>query len=101
VAIGNPDLRLTFDTNIRFRDYDLSLSKGNYGTAIIDKNIAILEIKSHGAMPLWLCKALEECEAKTTSFSKYGTAYKNFIFPNSLKLGHAGFIPVSKLTKTA
>ena len=30
-GIENKDLRITFDTNIRSRQYDLDLSKGDYG----------------------------------------------------------------------
>jgi hypothetical protein len=35
----------------------------------------ILEIKSGGAMPLWLAHALDACRIYPSSFSKYATAY--------------------------
>ena len=70
------DLRITFDTNIRYRDYDLDLSKGFYGNQLIDDNIILMEIKSSTAFPLWLVKKLSEEKIYKTSFSKYGTAYK-------------------------
>ena len=34
-----------------------------------------MKIKTEGAMPLWLSRALDENGIFPTSFSKYGTAY--------------------------
>ena len=70
----NTDLRLTFDSNIRYRTCELSLASGADGTPIADGDI-ILEIKTGGAMPLWLAHALDACSIYPTSFSKYGTSY--------------------------
>ncbi len=70
------DLRITFDSNIRYRDYDLSLQKGLYGTPILDDDHMIMEIKSSTAFPLWLVRTLSKYKIYKTSFSKYGTAYK-------------------------
>lgn len=70
------ELRLTFDTNIRFRTKDFDLSKGDFGRVILDESEMLLEIKAAGAMPLWLIRALSELKIYPTSFSKYGTAYK-------------------------
>jgi hypothetical protein len=72
----DPALRLTFDTNVRYRDTDLDLSHGSYGTAILDPGLSLLEVKTGGAMPLYLSRALNECRIYPTSFSKYGTAYR-------------------------
>ena len=36
---------------------------------------AIMEVKVPGAYPLWLVRALDDCGAYPTSFSKYGEAY--------------------------
>lgn len=70
------ELRLTFDTNIRFRTKDFDMSKGDFGRVILDESEMLLEIKAAGAMPLWLINALSELKIYPTSFSKYGTAYK-------------------------
>ena len=76
-----PNLRLTFDTAIRYRGHGLSIEDGLTsvhgadGTKIIDDNMVLLEIKTDGAMPLWLSRALSELQIYPTSFSKYGTAY--------------------------
>ena len=73
------DLRITFDSNIRYRDYDLSLQKGLYGESILDDNYLIMEIKSATAFPLWLVRILSKHKIYKTSFSKYGTAYKKIL----------------------
>lgn len=74
-AKGNGDFRMTFDTNILWRDYDLSLCNGNYGIPILDSDSVLLEVKTSGAIPLWLTKWLSENKIYKTSFSKYGNAY--------------------------
>lgn len=70
----DPELRLTFDTSIRYRTAALSLDAGDRGTPIAEGAI-ILEIKTGGAMPLWLSHALGECKIYPAPFSKYKTAY--------------------------
>ncbi len=70
------DLRMTFDTNIRFRNKDFDISKGDYGYTLMDSNTMILEIKSVLSMPLWLTHTLDDMKIYPTSYSKYGNAYK-------------------------
>ena len=75
----HPDLRLTFDRNIRCRESDLSLSRGSAGIALLPEDCVLLEIKTAGAMPLWLANALDEENILPGSFSKYGTAYTRML----------------------
>lgn len=70
-----PNLRLTFDTSVRYRDTSLLLEEGTEGTKIIPDDMVLLEIKTDGAMPVWLAHALDKCKIRPSSFSKYGTAY--------------------------
>ena len=76
-AIENKDLRITIDTNLRSRKTDLSLNLGDFGKPYFDENMYIMEIKTLGAMPLWLVKNLSELEIYPVSFSKYGSIYQN------------------------
>lgn len=78
---GNEDkqLRITFDENILYRNYDIDLHSDVYGEEIIDKNYSIMEIKSIYGLPLWLVNLLSENKIFKTSFSKYGTAYKKIM----------------------
>lgn len=69
------EFRVTFDENILWRETDLSLGKGIYGTPILKRGQTLMEIKTPGSIPLWMVKALSEEEIRKTSFSKYGNAY--------------------------
>ena len=76
---GNDDLRISFDTNIRTRRSDLLLESGDHGKRLLDSDVWLMEIKTSLAKPLWLCEMLSEFEICSSSFSKYGTEYKNMI----------------------
>lgn len=72
---ADKNLRITFDSNILWRDYDLSLSKGIYGTPLLNGEQVLMEIKTNTAIPVWLAKWLSVNKIYKTSFSKYGNAY--------------------------
>lgn len=69
------EFRVTFDENIIWRETDLSLEKGIYGTPILKPGQTLMEIKTPGGIPLWMVKVLSEESIRQTSFSKYGNAY--------------------------
>lgn len=73
------DFRITFDENILWRDYDVDLKKGVYGTAILPPGMVLAEIKTTGGFPLWLVDFLSENKIRKISFSKYGTAYTQIL----------------------
>lgn len=82
------DFRITFDQNILWRDYDLSLRKGIYGNSILKEDQVLMEVKVAGAFPMWMVKFLSENRIYRTSFSKYATAYRamNEMYPDLLGL---------------
>jgi SPX domain protein involved in polyphosphate accumulation len=69
------EFRVTFDENILWRETDLSLGKGIYGTSILAPGQTLMEIKTPGNIPLWMVKVLTEEKIQRTTFSKYGNAY--------------------------
>lgn len=73
------DFRVTFDENILARQEKLSLCEEPWGERLMDSGYALMEIKTSGGMPLWMVSLLTEQRIFHTSFSKYGTAYKNII----------------------
>ena len=75
-GIDDPELRITFDQNIRTRRDNLTLSAGDYGDLLLDEGLYLMEIKSNGAMPIWLVNALSDMHIYPHSFSKYGNDYK-------------------------
>lgn len=72
---NDPDLRITFDTDITWRDYDLDLKKGVYGQKLTQPGEYVMEIKLKDAMPLWLCEILSAGRIYQSSYSKYGNAF--------------------------
>lgn len=74
-------LRLTFDTGVRYRTDRLSLALGNEGKPILSPDTVLMEIKTDGAMPLWLSRTLSDLCIYPTSFSKYGTSYRDLCQP--------------------
>lgn len=79
------DFRVTFDSSILCRQNDLSLDSDVYGTPILPKDKVLMEIKCGGGIPLWMTELLSKERIYKTSFSKYGTAYKTLIFPQTHK----------------
>lgn len=75
-ARDNHEFRVTFDSNILWRDYDLSLAKGIYGTPILESGKFLMEVKTADSIPLWMVKLLSDNHIYKTPFSKYGTAYR-------------------------
>ena len=78
---GGSDFRVTFDSNIKSRQTDLSLCSPDYGTPILPEGRVLMELKCSGGIPLWMVRVLSEERIYKTSFSKYGTAYRDLIFP--------------------
>lgn len=75
-AKDDHEFRITFDRNILWRDYDLSLCKGIYGNPILKEDQVLMEVKTAGAIPLWMVEFFSGNKIYKTSFSKYGTAYR-------------------------
>lgn len=75
-GIEDPQLRVTFDSNILWREEDLELSSGVWGNPLLEEGQRLMEIKIPGAMPLWLSHILDELEIFPVSFSKYGRGYQ-------------------------
>ena len=78
-AKDDDSLRVTFDQNIMWRDYDLSLTSGAYGKQVLESDQSLMEIKVGAAMPLWLVSILTENKIYKTSFSKYGKVYCDMV----------------------
>lgn len=77
VGREEPGLRLTFDSSIRWRDTQLSLTAGDFGQELLEEGQQLLEIKMPESAPLWLAELLSSLEIFPRSFSKYGQCYKN------------------------
>lgn len=70
------NLRVTFDTNIRWRTENLCLDGPTEGTRLLEPGWYLMEVKTPGAVPLWFGKILDDLAIYPASFSKYGFAYQ-------------------------
>lgn len=84
-GIEDPELRITFDTNIRTRTSYLDMTTGDSGKPLLDGEYYLMEVKAKGAIPIWLVEILSEMRVYPTSFSKYGTAYKKLLLEKIAK----------------
>lgn len=82
VAKDDPELRFTFDSSIRWRNTELSLSAGDWGEELLQNGEILMEIKMPESSPMWLAHALSKHGVFPTSFSKYGTCYTNNLMEN-------------------
>lgn len=86
-AKDDHEFRVTFDQNILWRDYDLNLCSGIYGNPILKENQTLMEVKTAGAIPMWMVRFLRDNGIYKTSFSKYGTAYRTLYNASDNLLG--------------
>lgn len=74
---GDDDLRLTFDTKLKYREEDLNFThKRKDKSYFADSKSVIMEIKSGGALPLWLVHELSSQKIYPEQFSKIGKIYQ-------------------------
>lgn len=78
-GIEDESFRITFDKNIRFRNDDLSLTKGLDGKPIIEQDQCLMEIKTKGSIPLWFSQIITQTSTYPQSFSKYGYCYQTHL----------------------
>ena len=90
------DFRVTFDDTILCRQEELSLTSEVYGTPILPEGKVLMEIKCSGGIPLWMTEVLSREKIYKTSFSKYGTAYRTLIFPQTHTLNSYDMLEVNK-----
>ncbi len=80
-ATDGSDFRVTFDENILCRTDSLSLANDCWGSPLLEPDRILMEIKTGGAIPLWMTGFITQNRIFKTSFSKYGTAYQKYIYP--------------------
>jgi len=91
VGVEDPEIRITVDRDIRWRDWDTDVRLGNYGNDLIPTNLRIIELKVHGSMPLWMVHALSAQSIRPATFSKYGNAFRQNTQPEFFQLLARGF----------
>lgn len=72
----NPELRLTFDRNIRYRWENWDIHDDYQTRLLLPENVVLMELKLTDSIPIWMVQVLSELKIYKTSFSKYGLAYQ-------------------------
>lgn len=75
VGNSDPELRITFDSEITSRYDDVRLESDAQGEQLLPEGAHLMEIKIPGTLPLWLAHILSEKGIYPHSFSKFGTAH--------------------------
>lgn len=78
-AYDNSDLRMTFDRRIITRRHNLDICEGIFGKELLDSDLFVMEIKTNQNIPVWLMELLSKNRIYSTSFSKYGTEFYNYL----------------------
>lgn len=79
-------LRVTFDTDIKWRCADLQFTSGCYGAPMLASGERLMEIKMTAAFPCWLSLLLSRLNIYPVSFSKYGKVYQESRYREELKI---------------
>lgn len=82
----DPEFRVTFDSDILTRRYDLDLSKGRYGDQALSPGKTLMEVKFAGAVPLWFARLMSEYGLSFHTFSKVGTNFKLYTYEKACAL---------------
>jgi hypothetical protein len=70
----DPGLRLTIDTDLRYRVHDLWLDSKHPGKVMFPPQYAALEIKANDRVPYWLTHLVARNNLQLTRMSKYCTS---------------------------
>jgi SPX domain protein involved in polyphosphate accumulation len=73
------DLRITFDSEILFRNQNVTLEKSGGQPILNPPDLYLMEVKSSDNFPFWLARKLSEFELYSQSFSKYGKSYQQYL----------------------
>ena len=81
----HPGLRLTLDTDIRYRSDELHFQEPNEGRIVLSDDYQLMEIKFPASIPLWLARLCSENGIFATTYSKYARCFTNYVLLENAK----------------
>jgi hypothetical protein len=81
------NLRITFDDTVLWREDNLNLTSGIFGSPLLGTQEVLMEVKVASAMPTWLVQFLSAHHIYKTSFSKYAAAYQCWLNEKTHRTG--------------
>jgi hypothetical protein len=76
-GLENKNLRITFDTRVRWRYFAVNSRQEHDGYPLLAENIYLMELKVDNSIPFFLSCLLAKLKIFPVSFSKHKTAYEN------------------------
>ena len=67
----DPNLRITFDTNLRYRRENLDLSEKKMGKFMFPPETVIMEVKANNSIPYWITQFVADHNIQLQRVSKY------------------------------
>ena len=81
IDLGGTTVKIAyFDENgTMLEKWEIPTVTAEGGKQILPDSLSLMEIKTDGAMPIWLAEALGNCKIYPGKFSKYATAYRDIM----------------------
>jgi len=73
-GLAEPDLRISFDTDIMYRPTDLRFDSMRDGPILLREPNWLMEVKARHTMPRWLASLINDHHLRPINFTKYGRA---------------------------
>lgn len=93
-GLADPEQRITFDSDIRYRTTRTDLRYGYAGKELLQPGQCLMEIKVAGALPADIARMLSSLKIYKTSFSKYGEGYADMMTKD--KILPFGYYPAAQ-----
>lgn len=80
----NLNVRVTFDSNVRYRNNDFSLKIKEGDKYVLPPNLVIMEIKYSDYFPQWIVQLIKRYNCNLQTFSKYCNGVDNLFYEKPL-----------------
>ncbi len=74
-----PQVRITFDKNVKYRGFDFDVHNINCREYVLDPRLIILEIKYNEILPIWISNIIGKYSLKLNTFGKYCTSVERMM----------------------
>lgn len=67
----DPGVRVTFDTNLKYRGHNLDLTNISGNRYFLPPDVCVMEVKINEKIPIWLCSLISSMQCTLMKVSKY------------------------------
>ncbi len=91
VSTDNLNVRITFDSDVRYRSSDYSLTTQPMDKHVLSPRHVIMEIKYTNYFPQWIVQLIQKYQCEARTFSKYCIGMEHFLGEQQMLL-EAGIV---------